>query len=333
MWNRLGRILGRSRATASEPGREPAGQRLTTEHVVWAYRLFLDREPENAAVVMGKAENNRTTRELRLEFLSSFEFLTRNPELGLVREGNVVIKELADGVRLFVDVADLLVGMSIIRGAYEGDELDYLRRIVRPGDVVVDAGANIGLFTVVLASLVGPHGRVYAFEPQAEAVALLERSLAENGYTDFVSVQPVALGDSPGRAYLALPAVGLSRGGGYLTAVEPADQTTRARPIDVARLDDLDLRRPVRVIKLDVEGSEPRVLAGARDLLASDRPTIVAEINPPQLELVSGHSPARFLAEVSRLGYRASQLRDGELHPYDGDDRARAVRTVVFTPG
>src|SRR6185295_2844892 len=133
---------------------------LTREHVVWGYRLFLDREPETEFVIDEKVTSNRGTRQLRTNFMLSPEFGDNNPDLTLFNDRNIVIKELDGKLRLFVDTSDVVIGWGIIRGKYELDELDFVRRTVGPGQTVLDIGANIGLFTVTMASLTGPTGRV-----------------------------------------------------------------------------------------------------------------------------------------------------------------------------
>jgi len=155
---------------------------LTRDHVLWAYRLLLDREPESEAAIEGKLAAWSTPRQLRAEILNCDEFADANPDLVSVRERNLVIKELDHGVRLFVDLADQMIGMNIIKGRYEKDETAFVQRTVKPGQCALDLGANIGFYTMLLAGAVGPEGKVYAFEPLAENADLLERSMAENHF-------------------------------------------------------------------------------------------------------------------------------------------------------
>jgi len=160
MFGRLARLLGRRFGVDTA-----AAGRLTPEHVVWAYRLFLDREPEGRDVVLGKVATNPNTAALRWEFMASSEFRRLHPHLAPFAENTVLIAEVADGLRLFVDVADHLVAQPIVRGVYEPEETAFVRSRVEPGQTVVDVGANIGYFSVLLAHQVGPAGRVHAFEP------------------------------------------------------------------------------------------------------------------------------------------------------------------------
>src|SRR4029078_11771328 len=107
-------------------------------------------------------------------------------------------------------------------------------------------------------------GRVYAFEPFDANADLLERSLVENRFQDRVLFRRAAVGAATGTAALTFPVETLNSGGAYLlrrgTAPLPGNQT---RDVPVVALDALELRRPVRLIKMDVEGSEPQGIRGA----------------------------------------------------------------------
>jgi hypothetical protein len=76
-----------------------------------------------------------------------------------------------------------------------------MRALLRPGDVMIDAGANIGLFTVLAAARVGPHGRVIACEPSPATMELLRDNVLRNGF-DWVDLREVALAEQPGRLEL-----------------------------------------------------------------------------------------------------------------------------------
>ena len=141
---------------------------------------------------------------------------------------------------------------------------------------------------MLMASAVGPSGRVHAFEPVNENADLLERSVVENRYGDRVVTHRMALGSVTGQAALAtltLEAGSQNSGGSYL--VEPAAVPSghEKRTVSVSRLDDLDLGDRVRLVKIDVEGAEPLVFDGARRLLKRDAPWILSEINAVQLRL------------------------------------------------
>src|SRR6058998_3701538 len=102
-------------------GEQTEAGALTREHVVWAYRLLLDREPENDAVIGPKLAGSRDTRELRHHLMTSAEFQQKNRDYAHTNDRTIVIKELESGVRLFVDLSDHVIGLNIVRGHYERD--------------------------------------------------------------------------------------------------------------------------------------------------------------------------------------------------------------------
>lgn len=302
---------------------------LTREHVIWGYRLFLDREPESDFVIDEKVATTRGTRQLRANFMLSPEFGENNPELTLFNDRNIVIKEMDGGLRLFVDTSDIVIGWGIIRGTYEAEELEFVRRTVRPGENVLDIGANIGLFTVTMASLTGPTGKVYAFEPLEELATMLMRSVAENRFEDRVVLERVAVGDKAGTGQLISAAKTTNAGGAYLKAgnVPSGHDVTEVKLIT---LDNYPLRRPVHFIKIDVEGAELLAFRGAKQLLKEDRPVILSELHPAQLSKVSGCTAAEFVAELESYGYKCHELRGSELLPVNVHDPT--VKSVVFLP-
>src|SRR4030095_3839834 len=79
--------------------------------------------------------------------------------------------------------------------------------------------------------------------------------------------------------------------------------------VPLVALDDLPLRRPVRFIKMDVGGAEPQAIQGARKLLREDRPVLLSELHPIQLERASGVTPDEFLEQLRDIGYRAYRLK------------------------
>ena len=292
-----------------KPPSETAG--LTREHVVWAYRILLDRDPESEDVIGPKLAGSRDTRELRHHLITSGEFREKNPDFAHTNDSTVVIAEL-DGpgrARLFVDLSDHVIGLNIVRGGYERDEVSFIRAHLKPGDTAIDVGAHIGFFTIHMASMVGPAGRVYAFEPFDANADLLERSIAENRFTDRVVFQRAAAGAASGTATLTFPAETLNTGGAYLLreGTRPLAGNLK-KTVRAVALDDLDIRRPVRLVKMDVEGAEPQVIQGAARLLQSDRPVILSELHPGQLDRAAGMSADAFLAQLRAVGYRAQDL-------------------------
>ena len=309
----------------------PSG--LTREHVIWAYRLLLDRDPESEDVIGPKLAGARTTAELRHHLITSAEFREKNPDFAHTNDPTVVIKEIAPGVRLFIDLSDHVIGLNILRGQYEPEEIGFVRGLLQPGDSAIDVGGHIGFFTMQMAAAVGPEGRVYAFEPLEANADLLERSITENGFGGRVRFQRAAVGAAPGTATLTFPAETLNSGGAYLLRSGSAPLAgNRTTEVPLVALDALDLRRPVRFIKMDVEGAEPQVLRGAARILKEDRPVILSELHPIQLERASGVSAADFLAQIAALGYRAHRLEHGAIGAPIDQAPAETLVSAVFVP-
>lgn len=198
------------------------------------------------------------------------------------RRGAVV--SLPDGGCLGVDLATAHGRRWFAWGCCEPATW-AMRALAGPGDVVIDAGANIGLFSLIAAARVGATGRVIACEPAPGTMALLRANVARNRY-DWVELHEVAVAETPGRLELE----DLGAGSGF-SSFAPA-QAGRGRRIEVpvTTLDKLagdDLSR-TRVVKLDVEGAELRALQGATQLLETARPDFIVELEPEHLERQGG---------------------------------------------
>jgi len=306
---------------------------LTREHVVWAYRLLLDREPESEDVIGPKLVGSRDTAELRHHLMTSAEFQQKNRDYAHTNDRTIVIKELDGGARLMIDLADHVIGLNIVRGRYEEDGIAFVRSVLEPGDHAVDAGAHIGFFTMQMAALVGPAGRIHAFEPADANADLLERSIAENRFGDRIVFRRAAVGARSGTATLTFPVETLNTGGAYLlrdgTTPLPGNQ---ARQVPIVALDDQALARPIRLIKMDVEGAEPLVVQGAKRLLAEDRPLILSELHPVQLERAAGTRVDTFLADMRALGYAPHTLDHGTIGPPLAQAPSDSLVSIVFVP-
>jgi FkbM family methyltransferase len=173
-----------------------------------------------------------------------------------------------------VNPRDYYVGHAIaIYGEYGEHEVQLFSQLVKPGDTVIEVGANIGAHTVPLAKLVGAHGQVHAFEPQPVIFQNLCANIALNSLLN-VHTYSQAAGSSSGKAIV--PVVDYTSLGNF-GGVELLDQGPGIT-VPVVRLDDMFAGLPrLRLLKLDVEGWEQSVLEGAPDLIARHRPMIYLE--------------------------------------------------------
>jgi FkbM family methyltransferase len=211
-------------------------------------------------------------------------------------------------VRVLHGVETILIRPAhrYFRNDFEPALFHFLRRTVRQGDTVLEVGANVGVFTTLLARWVGPTGRVYAFEPSPIARAALEDHLALNGVADRVTVVPRAVSDVPGRSVFYEHG---ASGENTLSKTHSRIPNANALEVDVTTLDTFCKDRGIlpTLIKIDIEGFELHALKGARLILRDCGPTVVMEMHPmnwSEVGISSGDMGA-FLAEA---GYRLRAL-------------------------
>lgn len=206
-----------------------------------------------------------------------------------------------EGGKLYVDSADSgEVPDLMLCGSYDPFETEIIRTIIKPGMTVVDVGAHIGYFTIFMANLVGENGRVFAFEPDPHNFSLLARNVTVNGLSNVV-VERVALAATAGERQLYRDRENL----GNMSFSER--NVTQGRlggniVVPATTIDNYFSNRKVDFLKVDVQGAEGLVLAGARKILMRDRPKFVMEFWPYGLKNV-GTDPKALLKWLSELGF------------------------------
>ncbi len=189
-------------------------------------------------------------------------------------------------------------------GIHELEETGVVCRVVHTGDTVVDVGAHIGWYTVVAGDLVGPSGRVVAIEPFPESYAALERNVARNGLRQVTAVRFAA---SDRSCTTTLGRQAGSDSGSVTIGHRGVEGLT---DVETRRLDDA-LRDvgPVRLLKVDVEGHEAQVLAGADQLLRRTDGVLI-ELN--ERALAANGSSGSAIREVLRdAGFASQRLVGG----------------------
>lgn len=206
------------------------------------------------------------------------------------------------GVRMLLPPRWRGVGKLIyaLRDYYE-PELVYLEKLLSPGKVFVDAGANFGIYTVMASKAVGEMGRVISFEPSSRAFPVLRRNIAINGFKNVLAF-PVALADKAGKALLYHHS---AVGSDALAKDSTFGPNAYAQNIETESLDNVVRQTSVKkvdVIKMDVQGAEELVLRGAMDILISMRPVIMFEYHA-QGALSLGLEPNGTWDLLDGLGY------------------------------
>lgn len=186
--------------------------------------------------------------------------------------------------------------------SFDPVELDFMRQSLEPGAVAIDVGANVGVYTVSAALRVGPAGRVIAVEADDEYVPRLRSNLARNGIEN-VTVVAAAAGASDGEAELTIAA---DRAFSSIKPLVSYRGAGEARTVPLHRLDMIwaDAGEPaVAFLKIDVEGAELEVIAGAERLLESSRPALVVEVSSETEPEVRRRLAEFGYAEVTPAGF------------------------------
>jgi FkbM family methyltransferase len=255
-----------------------------------------------------------------------------------------LIVQTVHGFRMVVDGRDLSVTPDlVIEGSYEPSGENFVKSILRGGDWAIDVGANVGLFSLLAGQCVGPFGRVFSYEPNPRPAGLMAKSLVMNWMHERVVPRRVAVGNEPGTTTLTfLPEVlggsqvtrpDLTRSAFQESIKAMGEERAQIVAVPCVRLDDefpIDL--PIRLLKIDVEGYEARVLAGADRLL---KQRCIDYVMIELLEEVAGSMWADTLAQVKRVisyGYSVCLPNlQGRLIEYDLADVLRTGhRNIVL---
>lgn len=211
--------------------------------------------------------------------------------------------------KLYTNPDDSTIRLMLERNQiWEDLETRWVMHSIRPGDVFVDVGANIGYYTVLAAKLVGEEGHVYAFEPDPTSFAILKANVERNGLSN-VTLEQKALSNEPGslRLFLAPDNKGDHR---------IFDEEGAARPfldVEAMRLDDYApiKNRKIDFIKVDTQGAEGLILQGMIETIAANpKLVMVMEYTPSALRAV-GTDPSEFLAALQKMDFRFFNLGMG----------------------
>lgn len=217
--------------------------------------------------------------------------------------------------KMFVDTRDLLIApWLLIHGEWEPEETELVKKLIKPGDIFVDAGANLGYYSLLAAR--GGASHVYAFEAQPGTYELLGKNVIINWMTKFITYEHLAVyshttdleffvrNHYPGNSSIGFTAP---------DQLEKWFDTTTAVKVHAVSLDDYFADKPanINLIKVDVEGAEPAVFEGARRTLAKNRDIkILCEWSPDQMA-TARQDPARLVEFWAEEGFRAHVLHTG----------------------
>ncbi len=220
-----------------------------------------------------------------------------------------------------------------INGYYEPEVERYLGSVLKPGSVVVDAGANIGFFT--LAVLGNREGiTVHGFEPSPDSYALFRACISRNNLAGRVISSQVALYSEPGEMDFQIHAASHGAYDGFRDTGYAGVGESRTIKVPVTTLDiyakQVGLHR-LDLLKIDVEGAELFVLRGAREVLSSLHPAVLFEVGYQNLRPFD-ILPSDLYRFFEGVGYRVMNLNQRALSEVDFGHACIAEHEFIALP-
>lgn len=261
-----------------------------------------------------------------------------DPLLRAIRKNDFGIYDtkvkLKDGFAMHLDLRDWVDSHLFAKGDYEPDVSAVIKKILRPGDHFVDVGANIGFFTILASRIVGDSGKVTSFEPSKNVFHRLSRNVALNGIHNAV-LHNSAVSDTAGEVILHLGPISHSG----ITSLRPLEEydgsTERTERIDAVTMDSLFVNssKSPRLLKIDVEGAEFKVLNGMKNILGGntqERPYVIFEFSPGYLKGI-GDSGDSLISLLDSYGYHTyvigflGKLESIDLHSVDDSSQFNVI--------
>lgn len=241
------------------------------------------------------------------------------------RAGPTLALTIADGVQVVVpNSLDLLTPYVLIEQQdWFEDEIKFLRRLLEPGQKVIDIGANYGVYTLSMAKTVGPAGQVWAFEPASSTARLLAAGIAINQFSQVI-LDHRALSRASGTAQLSL-----HQQSEFNSLVRSPVSTSATETVELTTLDQCREHygwQDIAFLKIDAEGEEANILEGGTRFFSELSPLVQYEVNDAaklHLDLVQ---------TFARLGYDSYRLVPGLdlLVPFDGESEPDGYLLNLF---
>jgi len=201
---------------------------------------------------------------------------------------------------LDLDINDWIQQNLYFLDQYEEKEIRFLESMLKPGDLFIDVGANIGLFSLVASAIIGESGKVYAFEPYSKNFDKLLHHVKLNRLGNVIAERR-AVSDKSG--WIDIKANDDDLNDGMFSAY--VDTFTSSESVPTIELDQYikdNIKQPIRFVKMDIEGGEYLAIKGMSTTLAKDHPVVLVEINPDILSKTS-FTPTMIEDEFFRLKY------------------------------
>lgn len=247
-----------------------------------------------------------------------------------------VVVQMANGVSVVVDSLEPEFGVVIAREkVWEPHIVDIIRSSLKPGDTFVDIGGNVGVMSLNAAAVVGPRGKVIAFEPDPKNAAYFLRGVIANGFQN-VFLYPLAVSDT--EQVLSTSQASNAK------VVETSGPLQIENVVQAVVPDRLLVSEPrVNFLKIDIEGYELPALRGCLKTLRKHRPTVLCEFNPLCLKSQGGVDPlelldlifsvAKTVVAVEHLGERTTLSSPLEVMALWKDRDRQSTEKGALPPG
>lgn len=205
----------------------------------------------------------------------------------------------------------------------------WLAKHAKPGHVVLDIGANQGIFTIAASNAVGPFGEVHSFEPDSDLLNCLQKNLKAN-YINNVITHSFALGSVSGN--LRMFKNPFNQGDNRLVASPDIHDGFSTSLVKVVPLDEVDEIQKIDLVKIDVQGWEPAVIDGMKNKLKANPNAVILFEFCPFMMKQAGFKPATILFEMLSEGYKLKEESSGfEINESNADRFAQKINGKKYT--
>jgi FkbM family methyltransferase len=270
----------------------------------------------------------------RLDLIDQYSAVTARRVAMNCGAGEVLVKTEV-GFLLCAATDHALLSCLLETGELERGTRILIQKYLKPGNVFIDVGANVGMHTLAAARAMQGQGKIIAFEPFEPTMRMLEKSIWMNGFSSMTEIHQAAVSNAAGRQQLF---IGATSGHHSLFALEPSPNNAQG-PVEVplVRLDSvIAAGQRIDLMKIDVEGAELEVIEGAVSLIA-DNPEIalIVEFGPSHLRR-TGRTPSQWLDAFNQLGlyYRVINNESGALEEWSLDalEQVESVNLIFSRP-
>ncbi|WP_428326234.1 FkbM family methyltransferase [Nitrosopumilus sp.] len=208
-----------------------------------------------------------------------------------------------EGNKLYLDHNDSL-SLSLY-GYHEKTETELVKQEIKPGDVVLDVGANIGYYTLLFAKLVGPQGHVFAFEPEPKNFELLTKNVNVNGYKNVTLIQKAVSNNNEIKNFYLTNTNTISH------RLSKPHNECKSIKIETISLDDfIDKHDIVNFIKIDIHGSEGNAIKGMLSILKKNETIKLLQEWWPDAIKEYDMDPEEHLRILNELGFSLYEVDD-----------------------